>query len=176
MKKLLFLFIALTGAMFSNGQCPAPFGSSGGQQFGRCNPIYTVDFRNSTDCDLAIWWNYKTDCTDHLIPSYGPGTNIVPSTLPPGIWSTHQVYEIQTIFPSSGDTSINCSPSKCNAPCFMIVETPPGSGNFVLPTILSFTQIPNGGTYCGWFMCNTQIVCVTFMQLGPTHYSVDFHY
>ena len=175
MKKLLLLFIALSGALHSKGQCPNPLGSSGGQQFGLCNPIYTVDFRNTTDCDLAIWWNYKTNCTDHLIQSYGPGTNVVPATPPPGTWSSHQVYEIKSILPNAGDGG-NCNPSKCNAPCFMVVETPPNSSNFVLPTNLTFTQIPNGGTYCGWFICNGQTVCVTMMLIGPGQYSVDFHY
>ena len=132
MKKLLLLFIALSGALHSKGQCPNPLGSSGGQQFGLCNPIYTVDFRNTTDCDLAIWWNYKTNCTDHLIQSYGPGTNVVPATPPPGTWSSHQVYEIKSILPNAGDGG-NCNPSKCNAPCFIsIFSTNPNKAFFAL--------------------------------------------
>lgn len=174
MKKIILLLMAISVVIYTKAQCPGPLGSAGGQQFGLCNPIYTVEFMNTTNCDLAIWWNYATNCTDHLIPSYGPGTNVVPATPAPGVWSSHQVYEIKSILPNAGDNGKNCNPSKCNAPCYMVVECPVNSGNFILPTNLIFNQIPNGGTYCGWFVCNGINVCVTIAQIGPTQYTVSF--
>jgi hypothetical protein len=195
MKKLITLFLALTGAFYSNGQnCGTPLGSSGGQQicFQNCAVAYTVDFRNSTHCDLGIWWNYFTDCTDHLIPSSDlvSGLHTIPGNMLPGLWKTHDVYEIQSNLPTSGDNypdcecnKNNCTPDPvtgispcCTPPCYMVVEYFPYTGSFLLPTNLTFTAAASGGTYCGWLNCGGTIVCVTMMQLGPNYYSVDFHY
>ncbi len=186
--------MALTGALFASGQnCGVPLGSSGGQQicYQNCAIAYTVEFTNSTNCDIGIWWNYFTNCTEHLIPSIdvASGVHTIPANMPPGTWKLHNVYEIQSDLPGSGDNHPDCECNKnncapgpgglspcCTPPCYMVVEWPPYTGSFILPTNLTFTAAANGGTYCGWFNCGGTIVCVTMLQGGPNSYSVDFHY
>lgn len=183
MKKYFYLFLALIWASNSFGQsCGVPLGSSGGQQVCYGPSAFVINFSNETNTDLGIWWNYFTDCTDHLLPSPGPVQHIVPSGVPTANRITHKVPKIKTDFGANVDNS-DCDCSRAanwTSPCYIAVEFP--GSQFTLPIPQSMSWNVNatwtGGTFCGWNPpgYGGPPVCVSITILSPNEANIDFHY
>lgn len=189
MKNLLIftLTLFLSYASYSQG-CGPILGSSGGQQFQYCGttPEYVLHVSNTTQCDMELWWNYFTTCTDHLTPSvdaFGPFQEVIPGGTTPANAITQHIYKIKSMLGEGG-----CNNTPCVDPCYMVVRDQ--NGNFVIPTNMDFTQIfgpcgfgahpacpqPSGGTYCGWTDCYGMQVCVTIVHIAGNQYNINFHY
>lgn len=156
--------MAMSMISFSQA-CGLPLGSSGGQQAAPCNPVYTIHFQNnSVHPFIGIWWNYFTNCTEHLIPSTDvlSGSPYIPNG---GAWYDHIIYKYQSTL-SVADN--NCNPSNCVNPCYLVLEFPPfGSGNFILPTNVQFPGPPSST------LCNPSVnYCLTITPIGPNEYNI----
>jgi hypothetical protein len=174
MKKFKFTLILILIINFINSssaqvECPVPLGSSGGQQWALCDPAYQINYTNNTSCNLRVWWNYKTDCTDHMLTS---GTIFANQTMQETVW------EIRTDFQDCDEEiQPKCCPSNCTKPCYFIVEVPSGSQNYrFIINNTDFEALAAGGTYCGWAQdCGSSLMlCVTFQIVGPGIYNITF--
>lgn len=164
LRMLMFLILVLGIAQESKSQqyCGTLLGNAGGMLFQPCGTAFDITFNNQTGQQLTVYFNYFTNCSDHLIPiiSLGPGA----------VNQQVQVPRIQSDFPTQEPEY--CSPSDCVKPCYMVVEL---GGTFYVPTNSQFSTLPNGGTYCGW-LTPDPAVCMDVQHVGPTQYVITFRY